>query len=104
MTPGLGVIAAAAVLAAALATPAHAGDVLNRVMANKKLVNALDVEYPPFSFLNTSKQMDGFDVDVAKEVAKRLGVDLENVTPGWDTITAGHWAGRWDISIGSMTP
>jgi polar amino acid transport system substrate-binding protein len=88
---------------AALAAPAEAGDVLNRVMANKKLVNALDVEYPPFSFLNASKQMDGFDVDVAKEVAKRLGVGLELVTPGWDVITAGKWAGRWDISIGSMT-
>ena len=47
--------------------------------------------------------MDGFDVDVAKEVAKRLGVEAEQVTPGWDVITAGKWAGRWDISIGSMT-
>lgn len=94
----------APMLVAALAVPAEAGDVLDRVMANKKLVNALDVEYPPFSFLNSSKQMDGLDVDVAKEVAKRLGVALEIVTPGWDTITAGQWAGRWDISIGSMTP
>ena len=94
----------APMLVAALAAPADAGDVLDRVMANKKLVNALDVEYPPFSFLNSSKQMDGLDVDVAKEVAKRLGVALEIVTPGWDTITAGQWAGRWDISIGSMTP
>jgi len=93
----------APMLVAVLAAPADAGDVLDRVMANKKLVNALDVEYPPFSFLNSSKQMDGFDVDVAKEVAKRLGVALELVTPGWDVITAGKWAGRWDISIGSMT-
>jgi len=58
----LGVIAVAALLAA-LAAPAGAGDVLNRVMTSKKLVNALDAEYPPFSFLNTSNQMDGFDVD-----------------------------------------
>lgn len=93
----------APMLLGALAASADAGDVLDRVMANKKLVNALDVEYPPFSFLNSSKEMDGFDVDVAKEVAKRLGVALELVTPGWDVITAGKWAGRWDISIGSMT-
>lgn len=96
-------IMAALLMTAALAAPAGAGDVLDRVMANKKLVNALDVEYPPFSFLNSSNQMDGFDVDVAKEVAQRLGVELEQVTPGWDVITAGKWAGRWDISIGSMT-
>ena len=99
----LGVIATAALLATALAAPAGAGDVLDRVLANKKLVNALDAEYPPFSFLNSSNQMDGFDVDVAKEVAKRLGVELEHVTPGWDVITAGKWSGRWDICVGSMT-
>ena len=93
----------ALLLAIALAAPAGAGDVLNRVMANKKLVNALDAEYPPFSFLDTNKEMDGFDVDVAKEVAKRLGVEAQQVTPGWDVITAGKWAGRWDVSIGSMT-
>src|SRR5215470_8977578 len=104
MTRMLGVIVAAGLLAVALAAPAGAGDVLNRVMANKKLVNALDVEYPPFSFLDVDKTMDGFDVDVAKEVAKRLGVEIEQVTPGWDVITAGKWVGRWDISIGSMTP
>ena len=97
----LAVFAVAALLAA-LAAPAGAGDVLNRVLANKKLVNALDAEYPPFSFLDASNQMDGFDIDVAKEVAKRLGVELEHVTPGWDVITAGKWAGRWDICIGSM--
>jgi polar amino acid transport system substrate-binding protein len=47
--------------------------------------------------------MDGFDIAVATEFAKRLGVEIEIVTPGWDVITAGHWAGRWDICIGSMT-
>jgi polar amino acid transport system substrate-binding protein len=96
-------IMAALLMMAALAAPAGAGDVLDRVMASKKLVNALDVEYPPFSFRNSSNEMDGFDVDVAKEVAQRLGVALEQVTPGWDIITAGKWTGRWDISIGSMT-
>jgi len=94
---------AAAALAAGLAAPVHAGEVLNRVMANKKLVNAVDAEYPPFSFLNGSNEMDGFDVDVAKEVAKRMGVEIAFVTPGWDVITAGRWAGRWDLCVGSMT-
>lgn len=94
--------AIAALLLAALAAPAGAGEVLDRVMTTKKLINALDVEYPPFSFRDGDR-MDGFDVEVAQEVAKRLGVEAEQVTPGWDVITAGQWAGRWDISIGSMT-
>jgi len=41
---------------------------------------------------------------VAKEVAKRLGVKVEFITPDWDLITSGSWGKRWDISIGSMTP
>ncbi len=63
-----------------------------------------DPNYAPQSFLNDQGQLDGFDVDVAKEAAKRLGVTVEFVTPDWDTITAGHWGDRWDVSIGSMTP
>jgi polar amino acid transport system substrate-binding protein len=97
----IGLLAATALLS--LATAADAGEVLDRIMQNKKMINAIDSEYPPFSFINDKNELEGFDVDVAKEFAKRLGVELEHVTPGWDVITAGKWAGRWDISIASMT-
>ena len=46
---------------------------------------------------------DGWRLDVATEIARRLGVKVEWKTPAWDTITSGHWSGRWDISVGSMT-
>jgi polar amino acid transport system substrate-binding protein len=95
---------ATAALALALATPSQAGEVLDRVMANKKLVMSTDAEYPPQSSLDENNEFVGFDIDVGKEIAKRLGVEIEFVTPGWDVITAGKWAGRWDISVGSMTP
>jgi polar amino acid transport system substrate-binding protein len=32
-----------------------------------------------------------------------LGVEVCFVTPAWDLITAGNWADRWDLSVGSMT-
>ncbi|HZY44323.1 MAG TPA: transporter substrate-binding domain-containing protein [Anaerolineae bacterium] len=51
----------------------------------------------------TAGQLEGFDIDTAVEVAKRLGVEACFVTPTWDTITAGSWGGQWDISVGSMT-
>lgn len=60
--------------------------------------------YPPFSFLNEQNQLDGFDVDVAKAVAQRLGVKLTLETPSWDVIAAGRWSGRYDICVCSMTP
>ena len=41
---------------------------------------------------------------MATEIANRLGVDIAWEAPSWDVITAGGWNGRWDMSVGSMTP
>jgi peptide/nickel transport system substrate-binding protein len=73
-------------------------------MAAGKLVVSTDPNYAPWSFLDDAGELDGFDVNTAQEVAKRLGVEIEFVTPDWDMITGGNWGSRWDISIGSMTP
>jgi polar amino acid transport system substrate-binding protein len=63
-----------------------------------------DPEYPPQSFLNAdTEEFEGFDIDVATEIATRLGVDIEFETPAWEAITAGSWSDRWDLSVGSMT-
>lgn len=83
---------------------ARAGEVLDRIESRGIMKMATDANLPPLSFLNEQNQLDGFDVAVGKEVARRLGVRLEIVTPEWTVITAGRWSGRWDISIGSMTP
>lgn len=82
----------------------HAGEVLDRIMADKVMVMSTDAEYPPQSSLDENNEFIGFDIDVGKEIAKRLGVEIKFVTPSWDVITAGKWAGRWDVSVGSMTP
>ena len=95
-----------ATLIAALVFPlaVQAGAVLDRIMSSKTMTLSSDAEYPPQSFLNDKNEMDGFDVDVAREVAKRLGAELKIITPAWEIITAGNWGGRWDFSVGSMTP
>jgi len=93
--------AAALVMSASVS---FAGEALDRVMSNGVLKVATDAAWAPQSFLNDDNEMDGFDVDVAREIAKRLGVEVEFVTPSWDIITAGNWNGRWDLSVGSMTP
>jgi polar amino acid transport system substrate-binding protein len=82
----------------------RAGEVLDRVMSNGVLVMSTDPEYPPQSSLDENNEFVGFDIDVGREIAERLGVGIEFVTPSWDVITAGNWAGRWDVSVGSMTP
>jgi polar amino acid transport system substrate-binding protein len=87
------------------AAPPTPGDELAHVCDTGKLVVSTDPAYPPQSSLDkkTGKYV-GFDIAVATEIAKRLGVDVAWQTPSWDLITAGRWNGRWDISVGSMTP
>src|SRR4051812_13744602 len=80
-------------------------DMLAKVCEAGKLTVSTDPAYPPQSSLNDQTgKYEGFDIDVATEIAKRLGVDVAWETPAWDVITAGSWNGRWDTTVGSMTP
>ena len=97
-------IVAIAGMATLLAGSAWAGEVLDRVTSSGVLKVSTDPAYPPQSFQKPDGSFDGFDVEVAKEIAKRMGAEVEWVTPAWEIITAGRWGGRWDISVGSMTP
>jgi polar amino acid transport system substrate-binding protein len=63
-----------------------------------------DPEYPPQSFLDEeTNELVGFDIDVAAEIAERLGVEVEFETPSFDAVVAGGWSNRWDMSVGSVT-
>uniref|UniRef100_A0A7C1JII4 Transporter substrate-binding domain-containing protein n=1 Tax=Caldilinea aerophila TaxID=133453 RepID=A0A7C1JII4_9CHLR len=110
------------VTAPTAATPASeepAADLLSIVQQRGKLIVSTDPAYPPQSELvadvappadtkctgdeRPANQFSGFDIDVAVAIAEKLGVEACFVTPDWTLITAGGWAGRWDLSIGSMT-
>lgn len=79
-------------------------DQLDKIKARGTLRVSTDANYAPQSFFDDkTKEWTGFDIDVATELAKRLGVKVEFITPDWSAITAGNWADRWDISVGSMT-
>ncbi len=82
----------------------HAGTTLQRVQQTHVMHDVLVNDYPPFGFIDDDNQLAGFDVDVARAVAQRLGVKLVLETPAWETIVGGHWNGRWDLCICSMTP
>lgn len=112
-------LVAAILLAACGGAKSSANDLLAKIKERGTLVVSTDPNYEPQSFLNTkgkrpaetkcssdqlsSAEMQGFDVDVAVEIGKRLGVETCFATPAWDLITAGNWADKWDISVGSMT-
>jgi polar amino acid transport system substrate-binding protein len=80
-------------------------DLFAKVCEAGKLTVSTDPAYPPQSSLNEQTgKYEGFDIDVATEIAHRLGVDVAWEAPSWDVITAGSWSGRWDTTVGSMTP
>ena len=107
--------------AAATATeaPAAAPGLLDTIQKRGYLLVSTDSNYEPYSIVDTTgkrpsdtkcpsdvlttAEMKGFDVDVAAELGKRLGVETCLVTVDWAIITAGNWADKWDISVGSMT-
>ena len=88
----------------ATAAAAHAGQTLDRVMEKKAMVVATNSGWPPQSYLDDSNEMVGFDIDVSREIAKRLGVEVSFETPDWATLTGGRWQGRYDLGVGSVTP
>lgn len=68
------------------------------------IVVSTDPAYPPQSFLNEQTgEYEGFDIDVAREIGERLGVEVEFTDPTFDAVVAGNWGGRWDMSVGSVT-
>ena len=68
------------------------------------IVVSTDPAYPPQSFLNEETgDYEGFDIDVAREIGERLGVEVEFTDPTFDAVVAGNWSGRWDMSVGSVT-
>ena len=81
-----------------------AGGLLDKVLKAGKLVVSTDPNYAPQSAQKPDGTFEGFDIDVATEIAKRLGVDRRaGRRPTGTVITAGGWSGRWDASVGSMT-
>jgi polar amino acid transport system substrate-binding protein len=62
-----------------------------------------DQNYAPQSMQRADGTWEGFDIDVAEEVARRLGVRVEYTTFIFDLVVAGSWNDRWDMSVGSVT-
>jgi polar amino acid transport system substrate-binding protein len=75
---------------------------LNRIKKTGYIRIAMSPGYPPFCFYNAKHQLIGFDVDVAREVGKRLGVEVRLVDVDWQNIINGLNSGECDAILGSM--
>ena len=96
-------MALAAALSGALPVAAAATDLLASAKGRGTLKIAMEGTYPPFNYKDQKTgQLAGYDVDVAKLVAARLGVKPEFVTTEWSAILAGLAAGRYDVIISQV--
>ncbi len=94
---------AALALAAGLALPAAAADLLTTAKARGTLRIAMEGTYPPFNFKDPKTgELAGYDVDVARLVAARLGLKPEFVSTEWAAILAGLGAGKYDAIVSQV--
>jgi len=115
----IAVLASLVLAACGAGSAAQADNLLDAIKQRGYILVSTDPNYEPQSFLNTegsrpsdtkcpadaltTAEMQGFDVDVAKAIGEALGVETCFATPAWEIITAGNWADKWDVSVGSMT-
>ena len=82
-------------------TSTYAND-LDAVIKSGKLRIAVDTTYPPMEFQDDDGKIIGLDVDLARELAKILKVNLEFIVMPWDGILAGLQSNRYDIIMSAM--
>ncbi|WP_034341931.1 transporter substrate-binding domain-containing protein [Deinococcus misasensis] len=78
-------------------------ELLDTVKSRGTLKIALEGTYPPFNYRDEKNQLVGFDVDIARELAERLGVKPEFITTEWSGIIAGLQAGKYDVIVNQVS-
>lgn len=84
-------------------TSTEGGDLLQHVKDAGVLKVGVMGTYQPYNFINEDKEMDGFDVDIAKEIAKGLDVKVEFVSQEFSGMVAGLQTEKFDIVASQMT-
>jgi ABC-type amino acid transport substrate-binding protein len=68
-----------------------------------KLLMGSDTTYPPFESIGDDGEPEGFDIDIAMEIADRLGLELEVMSVKWEGIIPGLKTSDYDIVMSAMT-
>lgn len=91
------------VLAAALSSAAYAANSLDDIHKAGVLRIGTEGTYAPFTYHESNGELAGFDVEIGREIAKRIGVKAEFIEGKWDGLIAGLDAKRYDAVINEVT-
>ena len=80
----------------------EAGDQLEKIKNDGKIVFAMEGAWAPWTYHDESGELVGFDTEVGKAIAEKLGVEAEFVEGEWDGLFAGLDTGRYDAIINGV--
>ncbi|MBD1229343.1 amino acid ABC transporter substrate-binding protein [Xenorhabdus griffiniae] len=92
----------ASATALAISAPGYAGEDFDAIKASGIFKIGTEGTYPPFTYHDASNKLIGFDVDIAREIARRLNVKPEFMEVKWDGLIAGLDAKRFDAVINQV--
>lgn len=81
---------------------AESKDQLARIKEAGKITVAMEGTWAPWTYHDEKDELVGFDVEVAKNIADKLGVEAEFIEGEWDGLLAGLEAGRYDIMVNGV--
>ena len=88
--------------AGASSAAGSSADQLAAIQASGKLIVALEGAWQPWSYHDESDTLVGYDVEVSRAIAEKLGVEPEYVESDWDSLFAGLDAGRFDMACNGV--
>lgn len=77
-------------------------DLLAKIRQRGTLIIGLEGDWAPWSYVGEDDELTGFDVEVAKAIAAKLGVEAQIVPGEWDGLFAGMDAGRYDVVVNGV--
>lgn len=78
------------------------GDLLSRIQSKGEIVIAMEGTWSPWTYHDDTDTLVGYDVEVGKAIAEKLGVKANFAEGKWDSLLGGIDAGRYDIMINGV--
>ena len=78
-------------------------ETLDSIRAAGFFTYGLEAQYRPFEYRNEKNEIIGYDIDLANEIGKRIGVEAKPIDTGWGAVIQSLYDKKFDIILGGMT-